>query len=1192
MTVNDDAAKRAGESSKHVVIVGKFSLRPKIDKPYETYSFNDAEDGIRRDFPFDLATSEEEIKVDANRTFRTLGVHMAAEVREKVGDKKVIVVKHEGKSDEEIDLVGFLPVTGTALEKELGTAGGDFDCVKLGEKLWTDLKRNLDALIPFSGPGFDALLSEAVFFSYPKTRKHRILTDLRRIIYADTFNRLLTTYFRATDEDAGQIPEEGEPTKILGKLKDAFPKAIFAKDAPTEDEANELCDEVIAHIAALRGWLRSSDPRKRNKFSALGKPKPSENGEVQNANGGANSTFLDVLKAAKIDADSNKSFPWLYEEYMEANVKATGIARSETLMMFMVRQMYEEWAGGPIKDTDSMKKAVFKNVYNRSGQWSPAVLTDEQESKFNQSFLDTLEKYKKKYQSDASQTAKLILNHIERMEAADEQERKPGRKYTLDRLLFEIGEIVGDLNNKYIPHEAQVAAIWERAIKQFAVAERKVKSLFKEENGRIVLEGAAHGKAAQTLQDNLKATFENLDLEFSKAQTELTGKEPKLSSLGSISLELATSLNDVVKANRSDKPEDLLKEMLVKLSERKGQVTTSPLQFFVDAKTEIDKAGETLWRGMVEGLKSAAKDGALAPGSDTLGGLQNPHTEPKVIPKGTRFSPPTAAAPAPNPAAVSAAASVGSSSVKSAEGQPKTGKETPKKPDTKSSRSNSDSGDNAPGWKDLLSDPSGSQEVSVESNGELVTQTELTPDLFLALLKDSAKEEGKKRLLEGHWLGLENAADVVRGFREQTSTDDDFRGKLNDSDTEPRKRKAWMEAELFAELLLGTPKDAAVLDQHDRSIMAGLCFERLLHTDPKKVRLAELLVAKTEDEAKKYIDEVYQAAERKTEDLKKNLRPYFADVKDVTELLSALRQSRDTGWVTFVNTTIAERGDSLYTRDLEPIFESARGPEADKHIPPPGIVYVTRQAFHPDLEERSLKPIKVKMETVPNRSPFWVNADKKPEKALIATNELPAQVGWPLYVGRGFEPAGFPSITVDVEKLRTLILFLLGQHPNQILGASLVQAYHKHTNTSATQDTTFSKFWLDVLTDDARRDLSAVLSSHTVAHAIAVRQIAMQMRDATLPDFGTSLEWAVRFVGERFRPDSSPASQDWLRERVWWWKKEWVQASTSALTGNGGFAQQAPEDAKERFAIGESSKTLTDIPYGNLVDRFKLIHPR
>jgi hypothetical protein len=259
---------------------------------------------------------------------------------------------------------------------------------------------------------------------------------------------------------------------------------------------------------------------------------------------------------------------------------------------------------------------------------------------------------------------------------------------------------------------------------------------------------------------------------------------------------------------------------------------------------------------------------------------------------------------------------------------------------------------------------------------------------------------------------------------------------------------------------------------------------------------------------------------------------------------------------------------------------------------------VTRQAFPPDSTGRarhSLAPIVNKLKREPC-APFWEN--EKTKKTFIAGTKPLAQLGWPLYVGRSFDPDGLPSVTVDVEKLGALILVLLGRVKQPTYGTlgALTTVYRNKTGEIAGANSTFSEFWLEYLKQGDR--LGPALASHTVTHAIAVRQIAKMQDGAKAPDFGESLEWAVEVVGKRFDP-ASPPSAEWLQKRIWWWNGKWASMNSATLKN---FSAQRKVTTQERFAVAATAvergkedevvASLHDAPSGNLVDRFDLIHPR
>lgn len=1237
MTVNEEATKRAEASSRHIAIVGKFSLT--VGKSFETYKLTNAEDGIRRDFPFALKTSATEIKVNANEVYKALAVHVPAAVVMDENDKEV--------------KTGALPISGTALEARFGTDRGDVACVELGGRLFADLKTDLDRLIPFSGPAFDRLLSEAVYFSYNANPKRRIHSDLRNIIYAGEFNRLITTYFRATDQDAN---------RILQKAKEAFPANIYAEANPTANDTQAVCSELVAHIKVLRSWLHQAAPLKAKDSKAKNDRDVAPGESVLDVVPGE-TDFSRVLKDARIIDDPNATLRSLYQLYATANDKVTGISRSETLMAFIVRWMFSKLAPAVGDDPAKVRDAVFEEMYNRPGKWAPTNLTDkEREDLFTQYKTLLEQKHKSQYPEDEGLAAEAAREQFDEAEVLYHLLRNPERIFSSKDLLKQIGNIVLELAAAYIPGGKQVAAVRTLAQETFANAARAIDRLFESKEGRRVRTKAN----APPLQAELGPVFAAWDKTFSETIPELIGSNVNLRKLGQIKLGLSDVLNSVAPIDDS---EELFKTVLTKLNEREAEIVGSTAEFFFDAKTVIDEAGKILRRGTVEALEAAADQDALVGGGDTVG-LPNPESQdatmPAIIPKGTQISAKELESTANQGALVGDGDTVGlpkpesqdaivpiiipegilvpveglettanqaalagrgdtvmppnpesrhanapkitpegtlisqtepstqahetaqASIATSAETETKAKIENPEEASGKQVQvpaepASETAGDNRLGPHGHAADPNRASEdpgIRRTDDGGWMTTTDLTLERLLDLFQPSEKERVKS-VLVSRWRDAANKADMVSGFRSSTAADPSFRGQPPDNDTRAQKRKALMRAKLFAEFLLGTRKDQMILNRLDRSIMAGLSFELLRHTDPTDVRLAELLPAPSVPVAKALISTVYQAVTSQTDDLKDTLRSYFADVRDVTNLLSSLRQSGADGWVTFVNATIPERGNVPYETpyNFEPIYESANKEE----IPPPGIVYITRQAFPPD-GARTLAPISDKLKG-DRPAPFWKNKDTK--TTFIDEENPLAQMGWPLYVGRNFVSADLPSLTFDVEKLGTLILHLSGmrQDTDEKLGA-LADAYHEQTKENAGENTRFSQFWLTCLKRGDR--LGPVLTSYTVAHAIAVRQIAKLKNDTkVLPDFGKSLEWAVEVIGKRFDP-TTPSSADWLKKRIWWWNGKWAHMATESL---GKFAGLRKSVARERFAVADEVPS-EGASLEDLVDRFEMIHPR
>ena len=192
-----------GATRRHLCIVGKFTDEKDPERRIISKQFPDA----HRGFKFELYYREHEIEFDEGTKMRTVKILFPREIlalsdKEREGVKEIVLPE--------------------SLRVKL--RGAKADPAEVGGTLFVELLEGLDAMLPFSHPNFDRLLTMAMI-EYVHAGMREAYAQMTRGVIADLLqrpdvNQRLIAYLR------GDSRESGEGDRIRKAQLDAFGRTL------------------------------------------------------------------------------------------------------------------------------------------------------------------------------------------------------------------------------------------------------------------------------------------------------------------------------------------------------------------------------------------------------------------------------------------------------------------------------------------------------------------------------------------------------------------------------------------------------------------------------------------------------------------------------------------------------------------------------------------------------------------------------------------------------------------------------------------------------------------------------------------------------------------------------------------------------------------------------------------------------
>ncbi|GAB6841715.1 hypothetical protein HNR00_004990 [Methylorubrum rhodinum] len=1033
---------RLKASGQHVAIVGAFSVADDESGRVKTVRFRDAPAAIE----FGLRAQRIEETISGIHPFMSLRISTPAE-------------PVDGDSTK-------LPISGTALERELLKITGNPAPEEIGGKIVMDLMRGLDEQAPFWDPSFDVLLTEAYYFSrmFRRSAGEKVGgVDLHELIYEPGFNRLLTAYLRAPGEDAAAI---------LELTRDAFPGDAFRRGT-APPELVKLRDDLLDHLRTLRAWLNQATDGDR--FVVLQKD------AAKGADARIAGEFDQKLRNLPIHGHRGKSLKEIYAVYREARDVVTQIARSEPLMAFVTAWYFSAFSSSP--DPREKAKAILQTLYVDKG-WKPTNIDAALEKELFELHAQKLRQlHSQRFGASEKPAARASANLIEATISEWVRLRKPGRVFRTDELIKEMGRLFLQLSDKFIPGMKQIRELIDEAMKLILKAEREVDANF-----TVVPEDADKpvDATAVLLEDRLMPVFASLDRTFAEMQAEKSVKEP-------VVLGLAETLQDVLSAAKDASGKALCEAVLKAVAARSTQVVSAVMEPIATNQKAIDERGGVLEKAVIAEWKTAFSSGGFV-AAGAAGGISCPDVMEDDVGRRAESLP-----------------EVARLAVGQRVGLPLGFGTDPGKD-----------------GESPLASPN-NPALSYSPSLGLTVNLPMTESELLAAVKEGERE-AVSDALKPVWASMAQAQSDVLKAKRNIMDDEEF---LNVAKApQDAGRRALLRALIFGEHLLAAPEASSVLNKQDTSVFARILFECMrsvgarseferdgrsalerpsVDKDPgfADVPIKDVLQIKSIEDGTASIGRFLAYVDGEAQRVLA-LRDYLADMKDVKTLAEELSRSGD-GVLTIVNATIDARGE-MDPIEIEAIYESP----LEGAVPPPAVVYVTRQAFAGG--SGSLAPLERKLFEKEN-APLRRGPGGQTRLQEVAPY---SQLGFPLYVGRQLEAARLPSIVADVDMAGTLVLALCGiKRPTGALEGAW-QELQRVTGTPASPKDSHPEFWRRFLSS-AR--IEPQLWCKLTAHAIATRQM-----EHKAPEFRRSLVAAIQAVASAVDGNDGAG----LRSRTWY----------------------------------------------------------
>jgi hypothetical protein len=248
------------------------------------------------------------------------------------------------------------------------------------------------------------------------------------------------------------------------------------------------------------------------------------------------------------------------------------------------------------------------------------------------------------------------------------------------------------------------------------------------------------------------------------------------------------------------------------------------------------------------------------------------------------------------------------------------------------------------------------------------------------------------------------------------------------------------------------------------------------------VPIWEILDAPSNDAALERLSEFLLQVRTQCDGVVK-LTTYVGEMNDITALLNGLADRGGNGWITFVDDTIEGIVGKARNGDALPLLEVPVGGDA----PPPGIVYVTRQAGGSDAID--LDGLFGKL-TDGERSGLLAAAPGGGDATRLQLAPAGVKLGFPVFVGYDLASTHLPSLSAKLNNHSGLVACASGK-PAAVatgnLSRTLAMLMQQELDVIATEMETAGVVWKRYLTQ--RPDvLRTVIQSKLISVAIAHRQ--------------------------------------------------------------------------------------------------------
>ena len=356
--------------ARHVAIVGAFGC-PR--EPKDIVVTGPPEE-VRRELRIELVAERRKRGRDGAHSFWTYGIHTPAGLKKKLQSQSN---PKNAEYAEELDEknIEYIDASGGAFERYLSDPRASASAV--GAKIVSDLAEAAQTVFDFWHAAFAAQLTEGLFHAVSANLSAReIVNDelLRRLLHDPVLSTRILGYLRAGERQTGGF-EEGLAQSIETSLK--------ARNADTPGEASAwLAEKITEYRRWLEGRLEGRTPQYLAILDGVG----ATDDLAQRAKG-----FAQARREMPIPGHTDGTLRQIYSRFRASYDLLERVAHSEPLMAFAAEWYLCSFVAEGVPTGDSIAGAIFDAIYRNNREAQPSLVPEEVHEKAAKRHRDILE---------------------------------------------------------------------------------------------------------------------------------------------------------------------------------------------------------------------------------------------------------------------------------------------------------------------------------------------------------------------------------------------------------------------------------------------------------------------------------------------------------------------------------------------------------------------------------------------------------------------------------------------------------------------------------------------------------------------------------------------------------------------------------------------------------------------------------
>lgn len=536
----DDMVQR---TNQHVAILGAFNMDPGM-----TVIRGKASEVLTQ-LKFELSSKRSLRRRNGNVEFHSYDVTTPAELKGWIADGRPVNLKeYQSLPDNDGVLSRYLA------DPKRGTPG------MIGAALLATLLDAADEVRAFDYPAFAVQLTEGLYYAWDsRGLPPEILgaAMLRKILYHPAFNQAFLDYLRAGNRQlAGGLLREA----LLKGVREAL---IHVAPSVTGEATERLANAFAAETAAYRAWLIApASPGERESVE----PANSVDFSVLEESTGYGAEFQAVRAEHAVPEHEGSTLRQAYGIFRSAHDQLADLAQCEPLLAYVNQWYLESFSVNP--DGNALAEAIFKSIYQGNKEARPSQISQRVKRKAAD---DYAKKLKTLLGNPSSKPQDVMAREIAEMaHDAYQKVRRPRVAFERRELVALMCDELKSLSLKLFPGRDAVVEKNLKLTEAFYKAERGVERCFAVEPGE---------NAIAELRATLAPVFATLGEEVGAE----AGKEQG---------EKAKAILETVLAKVGATPAKVADALVLALGPAEGGIQAAVIESFrKEEGTKIDQTG-------------------------------------------------------------------------------------------------------------------------------------------------------------------------------------------------------------------------------------------------------------------------------------------------------------------------------------------------------------------------------------------------------------------------------------------------------------------------------------------------------------------------------------------------------------------------------------------------------------------------